>query len=236
MASTLPFTAAVSAACPCHAVRCTGEEAGVSGGHTGVDGHAVLRSCVLVACLNSLRDGVDVPAGGRLRRRGRFGRRFFLFLLCRFLCRCRRGCGSRFILRRRRGYCRLFRCSGRCRFSGCRLLFRGFIHILRTRPLDRQQRIRTAFGFFLLLRHFSLVRRLVRYTSHTLCCALHRRHWQHRRCGVVPRLPAGCEQQEHSRHQGHDSLLHVRFSFRFFGSTNNYHTTIRKSTERFRMV
>ena len=180
VASTLPFTA----------VRRAGEEAGVGRGHAGVDGHAVLRSCVLVAHPDSLRDGVDVPAGGRFRRGHRFGRRrrLFLLFLCRLLCRCRCGCGSRFILRHRRGCCQLFKGSGRCRFSGCRLLFCGVIRILRTHPLDRQRRIRTVLGFFLLLRHFSLVlhrcdnlRRALRWG----CC----------QCGDILCLPAGREQQ-----------------------------------------
>ena len=175
MASTLPFTAAVSAACqPCHAVRCTGEEAGVSGGHTGIDGHAVLRSCVLVARLNGLRNRVDVPAGGRLRRGRRFGRRrrrrFFLLLLCRFLCRCRRGYGSRFILRHRHGCRRLFRCSGRCRFNSCRLLFCGFIRILRTRPLRSDAALGCIASIFCLRQQGFGLRALLFVLLGLTCC------------------------------------------------------------------
>ena len=95
--------------------------------------------------------------------------------------------GSRFILRHRRGYCRLFRCSGRCRFSGCRILFRFCIR-RRIHPFDRQQRIRTVLGFFLLLRHFSPVLHRCDNLRRTL-------QWRRCQCGNILCLPAGREQQ-----------------------------------------
>ena len=191
--------------------------AGVSGGHAGVDGHTVLRPRILVARLDSLRDGVDVPAGGRLRRRGRFGNnpRHCLF---QFLCRCRCRYGDE---------CRRYRLFGRSRLlRHVRLFLSGgcgqcFLRLAgRCRGiLGRFRSLLVACGLGLLSILFSgqavdIFLHLVLHGRDGLYHALHRRHWQHRRCGAVPRLPTGREQQEHSRHQGHDSLFHVRFSFR----------------------